>query len=177
MPFKTKKSVRAKNQLGSDGKFETAVEAAELKFPIENELLEYRNSSLHGIGVFAKRFIPRNSRICEYKGDLINKIELDKRQSYYESIHRYIRSTYVFKLSNNRYIDATKTGNEARFINHSCNADCIAVKSGVNNVVINAKHSIQAGEELTLFYDLTSDHPGEPRTTCHCKSKNCAGFL
>ena len=67
-------------------------------------------------------------------------------------------------------------GGLARFINHSCDPNCVtsivASPDGRKHILINAKRGIAAGEEL--FYDYKLEYePGEPPVPCHCGARNC----
>ena len=53
-------------------------------------------------------------------------------------------------------IDGGVNGNEARFINHSCEPNCESVTRG-KRIWIYALRDIQPGEELTYDYNLTGD--------------------
>ena len=54
----------------------------------------------------------------EYVGEMVRSIIADAREKHYEKIG--IGSSYLFRLDADTVIDATKVGNNARFINHSC---------------------------------------------------------
>ena len=67
---------------------------------------------------------------------------------------------------NGALIDATRKGNDARFINHSCEPNCQAeywTVEGRECVAIFTVHTIKAGEEIT--YDYHSICAGEPVVT------------
>ena len=77
-------------------------------------------------------------------------------------------------------IDATKSGNGAQYANHSCHANMYArVMSIINQkkVLLFARETIQAGDELTLNYRLSRGSPAEERVACLCRHTNCRGFL
>jgi hypothetical protein len=58
-------------------------------------------------------------------------------------------------------IDAGVDGNDARFINHSCDPNCDTVIEG-GRVFIEAKRTIQPGEELGYEYGLTWESTDDP---------------
>lgn len=57
--------------------------------------------------------------VIEYVGQMIRPIVADVREAQYEATG--IGSSYLFRIDLDTIIDATKCGNLARFINHSCN--------------------------------------------------------
>jgi SET domain-containing protein len=71
-------------------------------------------------------------------------------------------------------------GNDARFINHSCNPNCETVIEG-SRVFIDAIRSIRAGEELGYDYQLTWESTDDPEElalyACHCGAKHCRGTM
>lgn len=68
-----------------------------------------------GWGLFAKEDIPIGRFICEYKGEVINNVELDKRFS--QAVVNNDFNYYFLKLANNLFIDAKMYGNEFRYMN------------------------------------------------------------
>lgn len=56
--------------------------------------------------------------IVEYVGQKVRINVADTREKTYEKMG--IGSSYLFRMDNELVIDATKMGNLARFINHSC---------------------------------------------------------
>ena len=77
-------------------------------------------------------------------------------------------------------IDAGVDGNDARFINHSCDPNCESVIEK-RRVFIDAIRSIAAGEELAYDYQIKRD-PDDPDNidavfTCRCGSDGCRGTM
>lgn len=65
----------------------------------------------------------------------------------------------MFRLDEERVVDATLCGGLARYINHSCNPNCVAEIVEVERdlrIIIFAKRRISRGEEVDLFFYLTS---------------------
>jgi len=80
-----------------------------------------RNSKIHGKGVFARRDIPKGTRIVEYVGDRITHKQADDR---YEGHDPNDNHTFLFIVDRRTVIDGGVKGNDARFINHSCDGNC-----------------------------------------------------
>ena len=60
--------------------------------------------------------------VIEYVGEIVRSVIADAREKHYEKTG--IGSSYLFRLDAETVIDATKVGNNARFINHSCAVSC-----------------------------------------------------
>jgi len=59
----------------------------------------------------------------------------------------------MFRLDEERVVDATLCGGLARYINHSCNPNCVAETVEVERdlrIIIFAKRRISRGEEVTI---------------------------
>jgi len=63
--------------------------------------------------------IAADEMVIEYVGQMIRPVVADLRERHYEATG--IGSSYLFRIDVDTIIDATKCGNLARFINHSCN--------------------------------------------------------
>lgn len=63
--------------------------------------------------------IAADEMVIEYVGQRVRATLADVRERQYEAIG--IGSSYLFRIDLESIIDATKAGNLARFINHSCN--------------------------------------------------------
>jgi len=82
------------------------------------------------------------------------------------------------KISQNEVIDPTFKGNMARFINHSCDPNCITQKwnvLGETCVGIFAIKDIPVDGELSFDYQFDSFKT--PLTKCLCGTLNCKGYL
>ena len=80
--------------------------------------LKFAKSNIHDWGLFAMEKIDANEMIIEYIGEKIRQKVADHREVMYEK--QGIGSSYLFRVDEDVIIDATKTGNLARFINHCC---------------------------------------------------------
>lgn len=63
------------------------------------------------------------------------------------------RGIYMFRLDEERVVDATLCGGLARYINHSCNPNCVAEIVEVERdlrIIIFAKRRISRGEEVNF---------------------------
>ncbi|CAM2187873.1 SET domain-containing protein-lysine N-methyltransferase [Paraburkholderia sacchari] len=135
-----------------------------------------RRSPVHGRGVFALCALEAGERIFEYKGETITwTTAIRQHESTGTAGH-----TYFFGLSDGRVIDGGRRGNSARWLNHSCNANCEAVEIE-SHVFIHASSAIAAGEELFLDYQLVVDEPADEEArlgyVCRCGASGCRGTM
>lgn len=142
----------------------------------QSKYCEVRGSEIHGRGVYATTFIPKETKIIEYVGELIDKTTSEKRGV---SQHEHSRQTgdaavYIFTLSRKYDIDGNVPWNTARLINHSCAPNCEAWVEG-RKIFIHSLADINPGEELTFDYgfdvDCYEDHP------CLCGKDGCIGYI
>ncbi|KAK1787083.1 hypothetical protein P4O66_017458, partial [Electrophorus voltai] len=89
----------------------------QLKF--RKKRLRFNRSLIHDWGLFAEEHIMADEMVIEYVGQSIRQLIADMRERRYEQ--EGIGSSYLFRVDQDTIIDATKCGNLARFINHSCN--------------------------------------------------------
>ncbi|GAB0090847.1 Histone-lysine N-methyltransferase Set1-like [Sergentomyia squamirostris] len=128
-----------------------------------------------GLGLRARKAIFEGDFIMEFVGEVLDKSEFDKRYSQCSEEPNF----YFLKLNNRNYIDATKTGNYSRFINHSCDPNAIFqawIVNGLERIGVFATRKITCGEEITCDYQC-DDISDEQRQECQCESTNCRGFL
>lgn len=134
-------------------------------------------SPIQGLGLFAARRIRKGTRIIEYTGEHITEEEASRR---YDDDAMIRHHTFLFSVGEDEVIDAAVGGNDARFINHSCQPNCEAVQDE-DRIFIVALRKIESGEELTYDYQLERDE--EPDATwaalyaCRCGAPNCRGTL
>lgn len=137
--------------------------------------LKFGKSPIHDWGLYALERIEARDMVIEYIGEKIRQQVADIREKKYERMG--IGSSYFFKIDDNSIIDATKCGNQARFINHSCDPSCIAKIITVGNekkIVIYAKRDILPGEELTYDYKFPIE---DEKIPCHCGAEKCRRYL
>jgi SET domain-containing protein len=142
-----------------------------------NEWMELRRSAIHGLGGFARQDIPKGTKIVEYIGEKITNAEADRRYDD-EAMRRH--HTFLFILNERTCVDAAFDGNEARFINHSCDPNCEAVISR-GHIWIEAIRNIPAGTELLYDYQYEDDAEYTDEDyrfyACHCGSPKCRGTI
>lgn len=130
------------------------------------DLIEVRDSLIHGNGVFARAGIPAGTRILEYVGEKISKSESLRRCA--------ANNEYLFQVDDEWDLDGNVAWNPARLINHGCAPNCEAEWDD-GRIFIQALRDIPAGEELTFNYgyDLVDfrEHP------CRCGAPGCVGFI
>ncbi len=143
-----------------------------------------RKSRIHGNGVFAVQALKKGEHVIEYKGRRRTHAEVDADDAGdVETGH-----TFLFTLSDDYVIDANYEGNDARWINHSCDPNCEATIEEAegddrrkDKVLIEAIRNIKPGEELTYNYGITLAERHTPRLKkiweCRCGSKNCTGTM
>lgn len=123
--------------------------------------LKFRNSRIHGRGVFAAEDIPANRKVIEYTGERISAKQADKRG--------HGHCTYYFSLDRYWVLDGSVGGSGAEFINHSCGPNLVSrIMKG--HILYMSLRRIRKGEELTVDYHFSKK---DETTPCHCKSANC----
>ena len=86
------------------------------------------------------RQFPKGACVIEYTGVEITKEQEEKS-----------RSKYLFEIHARKTIDGAPRWNTARYINHSCRANCEPnIHKG--RVFIHARRTIKPGEELNYDY-------------------------
>jgi SET domain-containing protein len=139
---------------------------------------EVRRSEIHGNGVFARRAIPAETRIIEYKGERIDWPEALRRT---EASDAPANHTFLFSLDDGRVIDGGSRGNDARFINHGCEPNCEAREDERGRVHIYALRDIGVGEELKYNYALIYEERHTPAVkrlfACRCGAPGCTGVM
>lgn len=146
----------------------------------KNFISEYaviKESKIHNKGVFAKKDIPKGTKIIEYIGEKITKSESQKRaekQFKKSKNHTVDGGVYIFELNRKYDIDGKVPWNPAQYINHSCSPNC-EVEIIKGKIWITSLRKIKKDEELSYNYgydlDEYKEHP------CVCGSKNCVGYI
>jgi uncharacterized protein len=137
-----------------------------------NVRVEVRDSKVHGRGVYAMQLIPKGTRIIEYTGQ---RVSWEAAPNDENDPH-----TFNFGLDNGEVINPEIGGNDARWINHSCDPNCEAVEED-DRIFIEAIRDIETGEELFYDYALEIDEPiteeSKKKFACHCRSSKCRGTM
>jgi SET domain-containing protein len=140
-------------------------------------MMRLRRSRVHGRGAFALRRIRKGTRIIEYLGDRISHRQADVR---YEDKSDRDNHTFLFIVDRSVVIDGGVKGNDARFINHSCDPNCESVIDD-RRVFIEAIRTIGPGEELTYDYQIGRDRNDPPDVdeiyACRCGAQACRGSM
>ncbi|XP_015891518.3 histone-lysine N-methyltransferase ASHR3 [Ziziphus jujuba] len=132
-------------------------------------------TELCGWGVEAGESISKGDFIIEYIGEVIDDALCEQRlwDMKYKGVHNF----YMCEIRKDFTIDATYKGNGSRFLNHSCNPNCILEKwqaDGETRVGVFAARSIEVGEPLTYDYRFVQFGP---EVRCRCGAQNCQGYL
>lgn len=140
-------------------------------------LFAVRNSKIQGKGAFALRRIRKGQRIIEYTGERIGSEEESRR---YDERKMKRHHTFLFGIDDDVSIDAAVGGNNARFINHSCDPNCEAVQED-GRIFIEAIKNIQPGVELAYDYNFQIEPPITLKELeyyeCRCGSRKCRGTI
>src|SRR5436305_11003030 len=100
-------------------------------------LYQIGTSSIHGLGLFARRAISGGQIIVEYSGERISKTE---------SIQRCRQANnFIFYLDEQFDLDGNAQSNPARFVNHSCSPNCVVKRTG-DQLFVLAQKPIRAGD-------------------------------
>lgn len=138
---------------------------------------EIRPSPKQGLGAFATKAIPEGTRLIEYTGEHLTPEEADVR---YPDVPGERHHTYLFAIDDDIVIDAAVGGNEARFINHSCDPNCDAIVED-GHIWIETIRDIAPGEELAYDYAYRLEERHTPaarkRYPCHCGAPTCRGTM
>jgi SET domain-containing protein len=134
------------------------------------------NSGIHRFGLFANRFIPKGTRIIEYRGERITKKESERRGLRQMEVAETAQegSVYIFELNKRYDLDGNTPDNLAKYINHSCEPNCEAALIK-GKIWIEALYDIPEGDEL--FFDYGYDAANSLDHPCRCGSKACVGYI
>lgn len=145
--------------------------------PPDDPPFEIRASPIHGLGAFATRPIPAGTRLIEYAGERLTPAEAEAR---YPNAPGEQHHTFLFAIDDDVMIDAAVGGNDARFINHSCDPNCDAVVDD-GRIWIETIREVAPDEELAYDYAFELEERHTPaakrRYPCNCGSPNCRGTI
>lgn len=141
-----------------------------------NPWFDIAPSPIQGWGAFARHDIPEGTRLIEYAGERLTPAQADARYPDTDERHH----TYLFAIDDDVVVDAAVDGNDARFLNHSCDPNCDVVVDG-KRLWIETIRDVAAGEELAYDYAFVLAERHTPaakrRYPCHCGAATCRGTI
>ncbi len=144
--------------------------------PPKSPYYEVRRSKIQGRGAFALLPIRTGKKIDEYWGQPITHEEADRRYDDSKGRHH----TFLFVLDDETVLDARYGGNDARFINHSCDPNCETVIED-GHIWIKAIKPISPETELVYDYRFEWQDEYEPEDVryyaCRCGAAKCRGTI
>jgi SET domain-containing protein len=121
----------------------------------------------------------KGTYIGEYCGEVITEEERERRDKNNEKWKSRDVAFYTMALEN-YYVDAELFGSIMRYVNHSCDPNCLTqvyTSSSMDaHVCLFAAKNILAGEELTFSY-ASNHHTNNSEYKCYCGSTNCTGIF
>lgn len=153
------------------------IKSSAQRFQEMNSTTKFRlacgKSGIHGIGLFCKVPHKKGDLVIEYVGDSVRPTVADERErKCYQGVVG--AGTYMFRLNETTVVDATRAGNMAHLINHSCDPNCssrVFDNGDEAHVAITALRDLHVGEELTYDYRFL----GDERLPCNCGTAKCRG--
>ncbi len=108
-------------------------------------------SGIHGIGLYANEFIPKDTVIWKFNRLIDLRCCEDDIERLSESSREQIKKYSYREKHTGLYV---LCGDDARFFNHSFRPNCIDYYNGEDQDVTVALRDIRVGEELTCDYAL-----------------------
>eukprot|EP01087_Luapelamoeba_hula_P021909 TRINITY_DN7743_c0_g1_i1.p1 TRINITY_DN7743_c0_g1~~TRINITY_DN7743_c0_g1_i1.p1 ORF type:complete len:182 (-),score=24.03 TRINITY_DN7743_c0_g1_i1:163-708(-) len=135
---------------------------------LKQENVVVRPSNIHGLGLFATRFIPSGNDVIQYIGPVV-----DAQQKASMTVYE---KRYLFRLTEDVSIDGSPLYNLARYINHKCQDNNCTIEhkfdGETKQIWVVAQRDIQAGEELSYSYGRKY---WSGQRVCTCGSPLCFG--
>ena len=103
-----------------------------------------------GWGIYTKTALKKGDFVHEYVGEVISQEEAERRGRIYDKVNR----SYLFNLTSDLVVDASRKGNKSRFANHSQKPNCytkMVIVNGDVRIGLYAKDDIEAQSEVSLL--------------------------
>jgi hypothetical protein len=131
-----------------------------------------------GWGLVTLEKVHKGSIVIEYAGEIIDEKTKEQRLIEWSRDHPNDHNFYIMALQPGWFIDARHVANLSRFINHSCQPNCVNVAINVGGRMrcgIKALRDIEAGEFLSYDYHFDTRHGDQ--FVCRCGAPNCRGTM
>lgn len=136
-----------------------------------------------GYGLYTDIAIEKGQFVCEYAGEIIDIVEAQRRSILDNINYIFVINEHFSDQTTTTVIDSTIIGNIGRYINHSCEPNCMIIPVRVDSLIprlaIFAVKDIQCNEEITYNYggEGSRSQNNLSDVPCLCGSNNCKGFL
>ncbi|KAK8861690.1 hypothetical protein IAR55_002513 [Kwoniella newhampshirensis] len=141
--------------------------------------------------------LPKGTFISLYAGEYLTTVEARTRWKDQQSLEQSEgQGNYILSLKlpgETIHIDPRHRGNVGRFLNHSCDPNCVVhvvrwgAGQGWPRAATYTKRYVKPGEELTFDYanasggpwtkEAKGDEHNDKRTRCLCGSTRCRGWM
>ena len=118
-----------------------------------------RQSSIHGLGLFADQMIPKDAEIWRFTPGFDRKLTREDILAFPKALQIWMYS-YSWRSKKSKLYMLCP--DDAKYINHARPSNCVSVyRADEDEVVTVAVRNISAGEELTDDYDSFEDERSE----------------
>ncbi|EGZ08612.1 hypothetical protein PHYSODRAFT_524542, partial [Phytophthora sojae] len=117
-----------------------------------------------GLGVVSTQRTPRGAFIIEYVGEI--PYESDASERVNRRYQAAFRTLVDWNGGTKVYVDALSCGNESRFINHSCEPNCVMYEFNWTNTT---RLGIFAAAEIPPLQELTFRYSARNRELFNCQ--------
>lgn len=136
-----------------------------------------------GYGLYTDIDIEKGQFVCEYAGEIIDSTEARRRSNTDHENYIFVINEHFSDHIIKTVIDATIIGNIGRYINHSCQPNCMIIPVRIDSLIprlaIFAIKNIRTNDEITYHYggEESSLQNSSSTVKCLCESLNCNGYL
>lgn len=148
--------------------------------------LNIENFEAKGYGLISTKPLLKGQFVCEYAGEIIGEEEAIKRRAGDSTNYIFTLNEFVGDQKVRTIVDATCIANIGRYINHSCDPNCIVIPVRVDSVCprlcIFTLKDIRTGEEITYNYGNADNYVYgnvdlSKLKVCLCESDKCSKYL
>lgn len=131
--------------------------------------IEFRNSRISGMGMFAREPIKKGETVCIVGGNVMTDDEFES----FQATHRFHNSIQI-----DEHLHLVEDPEVTRSLEGSMNHSCDSTTWMDDEVTLVARQDIEAGEEATVDYALfTTQSNWMLDTRCRCGSPYCRRII